>query len=532
VSAGTEKAVLYARVSSKEQEREGFSIPAQCKLLRSYADRHNYGIVAEFIDVETAKQSGRTNFTEMIRFFEEHDNVKILLCEKTDRLYRNFADYVTIDKLGVTLVFVKEGSVLNKHSRSHEKFIHGIKVLMAKNYIDNLSEETRKGLIEKAEQGSFPGTAPLGYRHNKEEKTIEIDEDRAPIIKWLFEQYATGTSAIRQLETEAAWRGLTTRKGKKVSRASIALLLKNPFYTGEFRWAGKIYHGKHEPLITKTFYDRVQTVFACGNSTRANSRDFTYKGLLRCGHCGSTITAEIKKDRYVYYHCTFDKGNCGGQYVREEELERQFQRIFDGFRFANVVVDWVRDGLRQSQKEKAAFQNNSITRLNARHAKLQNRIDQIYLDKLDGEIEDAFYRRNISPWLKEQNDILEKMRRHQTANENYIEQGIKLLELTQRASTLFSDRTVAEKRELIRFIMPDSILEAGTVIPTFKPPFDIIHRIATDARMHEPTFAAQSFYADTALANIPDSAQIPSSTRTVLLPGLDSNFLVLMPKDC
>ena len=160
----SDKAVLYARVSSKEQEREGYSIPAQCKLLRSYASRHGYEIVQEFIDIETAKQSGRTNFTQMIGFLEEHPDVRILLCEKTDRLYRNFKDYVTIDELDVTLVFVKEGSILNKHSRSHEKFIHGIKVLMAKNYIDNLSEETRKGLREKAEEGWYPGTAPLGYR--------------------------------------------------------------------------------------------------------------------------------------------------------------------------------------------------------------------------------------------------------------------------------------------------------------------------------------------------------------------------------
>ena len=136
-------AVLYARVSSKEQEREGYSIPSQRKLLRFYADRHDYQIVAEFIDVETAKQSGRTNFTKMIAFLKEHPDVNTVLCEKTDRLYRNFKDYVTVDELDLSLVFVKEGSVLNKHSRSHEKFIHGIKVLMAKNYIDNLSEETR-----------------------------------------------------------------------------------------------------------------------------------------------------------------------------------------------------------------------------------------------------------------------------------------------------------------------------------------------------------------------------------------------------
>lgn len=79
------KAVLYARVSSKEQEREGYSIPAQCKLMRSYARRQDYEIVREFTDVETAKQSGRTHFTEMIRFLEEHPQVRILLCEKTDR---------------------------------------------------------------------------------------------------------------------------------------------------------------------------------------------------------------------------------------------------------------------------------------------------------------------------------------------------------------------------------------------------------------------------------------------------------------
>ena len=125
---------------------------------------------------EAAKQSGRTNFNKMVQYLQEHQQVCIILCEKTDRLYRNFKDYVTIDDLDLTLIFVKEGSVLNKHSRSHKQFIHGIKVLMAKNYIDNLSEETRKGLLEKAEEGELPALAPLGYRHDKANRTIELDE--------------------------------------------------------------------------------------------------------------------------------------------------------------------------------------------------------------------------------------------------------------------------------------------------------------------------------------------------------------------
>jgi site-specific DNA recombinase len=110
------QAVLYGRVSSKEQEREGYSIPAQRRLLRSYAQRHDCPVVREFVDVETAEQSGRTQLGRMVRLLQEHAQVRILLCEKTDRLYRNFKDYVTIDELDVTLIFVKEGSVLNRQS--------------------------------------------------------------------------------------------------------------------------------------------------------------------------------------------------------------------------------------------------------------------------------------------------------------------------------------------------------------------------------------------------------------------------------
>lgn len=89
------KAVLYARVSSKEQEKEGFSIPAQLKLLRGYAAEHSFTVIQEYIDVETAKQTGRTGFTAMMDFFKKQTKTKtsehscrILFVEKTDRLYR------------------------------------------------------------------------------------------------------------------------------------------------------------------------------------------------------------------------------------------------------------------------------------------------------------------------------------------------------------------------------------------------------------------------------------------------------------
>ena len=157
--------MIYARVSSKEQEKEGFSIPAQLKLLKEYAAAQGFAVAQEYVDVETAKQTGRAAFGEMVAYLKAHPSVRVMLVEKTDRLYRNLKDWVTVDELEVEIHFPKEGVVLSRESRSSEKFMHGIKVLMAKNYIDNLSEETRKGMQEKAEQGIWPTKTPLGYRN-------------------------------------------------------------------------------------------------------------------------------------------------------------------------------------------------------------------------------------------------------------------------------------------------------------------------------------------------------------------------------
>ena len=107
----TKKAVLYARVSSDRQEKEGFSIPAQIKLLHEYAKKNNILIVEEFVESETAKKAGRTQFNNMVKYLKKNSTVRIILVEKTDRLYRNLKDYVTLDDLnGLAIHFCKEDS--------------------------------------------------------------------------------------------------------------------------------------------------------------------------------------------------------------------------------------------------------------------------------------------------------------------------------------------------------------------------------------------------------------------------------------
>ncbi|HEY6261646.1 MAG TPA: recombinase family protein, partial [Nitrospiraceae bacterium] len=304
-SGSLSEAVGYLRVSSKEQEDEGFSIPAQLKLCEAYAATKGYRIVHDmFRDVETAKCTGRDGFDEMVRFLKQRRTCRIILVEKTDRLYRNLKDFVTIDDLGVEVHLIKENSVVSDDSRSSEKLMHGIKVLMAKNYIDNLSEETRKGMTEKAEQGIWPSFAPLGYRNvlgQDGKRTIEVDPVIGPIITKLFEWYATGNYSLEQVTIMVQNEGMVFRKSKApVPKATVHQILRNRIYTGDFDWKGKTYRGVHAPLVSHELWERVQHVLTgrFGKRHRTEKRELAFTGLIACGHCGCSLVGEIKKGRY------------------------------------------------------------------------------------------------------------------------------------------------------------------------------------------------------------------------------------------
>jgi len=240
------------------------SIPAQLKLLREYAAALDLKVAQDYVDVETAKQTGRAAFGEMVAYLKAHPAVRILLVEKTDRLYRNLKDWVTVDELEVEIHFPKEGVVLSGESRSSEKFMHGIKVLMAKNYIDNLSEDARKGMQEKAEQGIWPTKTPLGYRNitgTDGKKIIAADPAIAPLIGQMFGWYARGDISLKEAARKAHAAGLVyPRSGAKVPVSTIHTILRNRLYTGWFEWNGKLIQGRHEALVPVELWERVQGV--------------------------------------------------------------------------------------------------------------------------------------------------------------------------------------------------------------------------------------------------------------------------------
>ncbi len=487
--------MIYARVSSKEQEKEGFSIPAQLKLLKEYAAANGFAVTQEYIDVETAKQTGRAAFGEMVAYLKAHPSVRVMLVEKTDRLYRNLKDWVTVDELDVEMHFPKEGVVLSRESRSSEKFMHGIKVLMAKNYIDNLSEETRKGMTEKAAQGFWPSNAPLGYRNVTRDdgrKIIVPDEETAPIIRKMFEWYAWGDMSTQEVTKKARAAGLVFSQERRAHpekhgrRDPAQPHLYRAFRLGRQDLSGPLRgHLADRAMGTGAGRDgRAQ----CARR-KEGKRDFAFSGLIACHTCGCAVVGEIKKERYVYYHCTGYADKCQGnpaycrrKYVREEVLEAQFTELLGRLRFDDEVLEWVRDALHASHADERREHEEAIKRLEAEAKRLNDRIHAMYVDKLDGLVDTAFFEKMSNQWREEQVRCQREIERHRNADKSYLGEGIALLDLARNAQRLFAKQEPREKRRLLNFLVSNCTWEDGKAVAIFRQPFDMLAETVIEIR--------------------------------------------------
>ena len=462
-------------MSSKEQEREGYSIDAQLKLLREYATSTCLRVDREFIDVETAKGTGRTEYTRMVSFLRERRECRVLLVEKTDRLYRNLKDWVRLDDLALEIHLVKEGEIISPESGSSAKFMHGIKVLMAKNYIDNLSEEVKKGMQEKANQGHWPHAAPVGYRNNRRTHLVEPDPDRASAVRRLFERYAVGDISLKELTASAFADGLThPRSGRRMTKSEIHRMLHNPIYYGDFFWKGKHYKGSHDPIVSKELFDGVQSTFASANRPRYTKHRHAFAGLLTCGRCGCAITAEMKKGRYLYYHCTGSRGRCGNGYIREEQLAAALGEVVRRVQISPETATQISEALKESQTEKEQFHRKAISRLVDHRDTLQSNLDRAYEHLLAGKISDDLWARRSRAWESELEDTLAELAKHDRASSHYVATGTKILELSQRAYSLYVRQEPVQQRRLLSTLLSNCSFDRGTLTPTYNKPFDLL----------------------------------------------------------
>jgi site-specific DNA recombinase len=287
-------------------------------------------------------------------------------------------------------------------------------------------------------------------------------------------------------------------------------ILRNRIYTGQFEWNGNLVQGKHQPLISTDLGERVQDVLDCRNANkhRRMRHDFAFSGLIACHRCGCSIVGEIKKQKYVYYHCTgyADKCRdrptaCRRRYVREEVLDKQFTDLLGRLQFDDEVREWVREALYASHADERREHEDAIKRLLGEHKRIGDRINAMYLDKLDGRIDSTFFDVKSAEWREEQNRCLREIERHQCAEQSYMDEGIQILELARNAQKLFERQQPREKRRLLNFVLSNCSSEDGKVVATFRQPFDLLAQTNATARRNETGLDSKSTKSEIWLGN-------------------------------
>ena len=350
------RAVSYLRVSTREQAekgglQEGFSIPAQRGANKKKAQSIGAMVVKEFVERGVSGTStNRPALQEMLRYLKsEAENIDYVIVHKLDRLARNRADDVEInkqfDELGIRLISTSE----NIDQTPGGVLLHGIMSSIAEFYSKNLSNEVIKGMTQKVRSGGTPGRAPIGYlnirtlEEGREARTVIVDETRAPLVTWAFQAYATGEWTLDSLGKELTKRGLRTvptarMRELPIQKRQLDNVLNNPYYTGIVTYQGVEYPGNHTPLIDKATYDKVQAILHGKlKGERSRKHHHYLKSTVYCGHCKSRLIIQKARSSsngeiYEYFSCAgrlAKRTDCEFRSIQFHELEEKIQHIYD-----------------------------------------------------------------------------------------------------------------------------------------------------------------------------------------------------------
>ncbi len=483
-SLSINSSVLYCRVSSKEQEETGYSLPSQEKLLSEYAHRKDFTVVKIFSVAESASGAKqRKVFAEMMSFIAKHD-IKNLIVEKVDRLTRNlkeavFAnDWIDEDKER-KIHFVKQNLVLHRDAKSDEKFRWDIEIVLAKKFISNLSEEVKKGQAEKLAQGWLPTKPPIGYKTigDKGHKIHIIDTEFAPFVKKAFEMYASGNYSMEALRQQLYTEGFRTRAGNKPAKSIIENLLNEPFYYGSMKWKDILYiHAKHEPIITKELFDKAQSVRQGHLAPAYSKHSFQFKKMMKCGECKGTITAELQKG-IIYYHCNHYNDCSQKPYTPESEIEEQ---LFGTFKFFENITpkeaELIKAKIKANHAQETEYKENTLKTLNSRYTQLQSRLDILYNDRLDQKITTDGWEKKQKEINQEQEEIRLQIEKIKNIETKYFEIWLNILDLANRAREIYEKRSPEERRLLLSHIFSNLMLKDEKVLPLLKKPVEVLSK--------------------------------------------------------
>lgn len=488
-------AVVIARVSSKGQEDEGYSLDSQAKLLNNYCS--STGLVARRsykIAESASKSEQRRTFKDAMQYIADND-IKNLVVEKVDRHVRNLHDAVeTYDWLmhddSRKVHFVKDSLIMHKGSRSQEWLNWGIRVVMAKNYIDNLREEAMKGWAEKLAQGWMPGPPPPGYmtvmRDGK--RVHDLDPQTYRSMQKVFHLAAKPGYTIEKLRNKMTDYGLLTKHGKPFSTSQAHRILKNPFYIGIIQWDGKQYPGKQKKLIPEklfyTAYDNLTRKHGA-KEVKYSKHNPLFKGMIMCDYCKKYITWQKQKGRY-YGSCQRDLPECKAQsFIREDKVAAQVEaRLGDLVCPSRPIISWLTNLLRSDFQLSIDNHEEAEKALEQRIQRVKRMDDELYDDKLSGFISADRYREKHDAFVSEIKE-LEKQKGgvSQDYEEKYMK-GISVIELSQDAKRQFMDESIDndEKRQILTKLFEKITVKDNSVSVTYTKLTNVIARKSVQTR--------------------------------------------------
>lgn len=476
--------IALARVSSREQEREGFSLDVQVDGLNLDAERRKGKIVKLWRIAETAsKKDERKTFKELIAYAKKHaDELDGILFYKIDRAARNLFDYVELERLEseykVPFYSVTQPTENTPSGRMQRRMLAS----MASFYTEQQSLDVKGGVKRRVEEGLFPQKAPYGYRNIRVEKRglVEVHPVNGSKITKLFHMHAYGQLTLDGLQDRLYQDGIFyTDSCPRFPRSKLYAILRDRAYLGEVMYQGQWHPGTHTPLVDRVTWDQVQV--SLGECVY-RSHELTYAGeLIRCKHCSHPITGEsvVKKatgKEYVYYRCS--QYNFPGHprvRLNEEKLDRQMLAIFDKMRLdTDEEREWFVDELRNRTADEQAQGRVKAEELQRQLSLLREQKDRLLNMRLNGEIEPDAYAAKATEHRDRTAKLKLKLDACDVGRDENAEIAVKAFELSQNLRAKWLTADYSEKRRVLEIVFLNFVLDDVTLVPTTRKPFDVL----------------------------------------------------------
>ena len=473
------KFYLYARKSTDEEDRQVLSIESQLNDLRQFAIRENLNIIDELTESRTAKEPGRPIFTFLLDQLEK-GNADGILAWHPDRLARNSVDG------GRVIYLVDVGKIVDLRFPTYRfdntaqgKFMLSIMFGQSKYYVDNLSENVKRGIRCKLRRGEWPGWAPLGYTNDYRQRNIVPDPEKAPFIRKIFTIYSTGDYSLEEIMNEVRLWSLEGRAGKPIRKSTVYHVLKNPFYYGMMRLKGELYEASHPPLIAKELFDKCQAVMKQrAKPMKRGKIKWAFAGFMKCGECGASVTAEIKRG-HKYYRCTKKIVRCSQRYIREEALLEQIKetilKIYVPQEGKDIVYTKLCEFAAMESKASSPVSVQIEAKLREYDAKIERLTDLFVAHEITKEE----YQAKKAKLLNEKQDAKDILDKSRTISGGWLEQAKQLLTTCHSAGSVARQGNPSVQKGFLKIFGSNFILKNASLLFTIRKPFNLVEKRAS-----------------------------------------------------